>query len=153
MLFNSCFLLRRNTKSTDESYNKVTNTTDSNVTVSTNKRKNMQQFIYRKDSAGADYTIQFWPKGVFNFSPGTGFTGEFDSILMKGKQKQLIETTGTLNSGEFETGKSAIGLHQKRQLNSGKKMVDEMGKYDFKLVAIILIVLGLAFLGFKRWQR
>jgi hypothetical protein len=152
LLLTGCALLKRNTKTTDETYNKAENVTDLKTTVTTDKQRNIQQLIYRKDSADASYTIQFWPKGVLDFSPGAGFRGEFDSILMKGKQKQLAETSGILSAGEAESRKSAAVLHQKSQLKSGKKKVEEVEKNDVKLFIIILIVLVSVFFVSKWWN-
>ncbi|SDZ80976.1 hypothetical protein [Pedobacter hartonius] len=151
LVMSSCSLFKRNTKSTDESFNARNSIKDSNTTTSFSRKNEGKQILFRRDSSDANYKIHFWPKGTFRFSPDGVFSGEFDSILMEGKQNQLIHSAGVLNSRELEHGKSSEIFHQKDQMEAGGKKVMKTKIPDLKVSAILFcLVIVSIYLGF-RW--
>lgn len=143
LLFCSCTLLKRTSKTTDESFNKLQTRSDFEAVTIINRLKSDQHLVLRRDSLEATYKLHLWPKGTINFAPGGGFTGEFDSILMVGKQNQQVSSAKLLNTNALETTKSNVNSRQEERLDSGKKEVQKVKLPDVKVIVVFIVVVGL----------
>lgn len=66
--------------------------------------KDSTGFTFYTDSAQHDYTIQFWPKGRFTFTAENGFSGEADSILIKGSSREQVGYSRMVRLQEKDQG-------------------------------------------------
>jgi hypothetical protein len=139
-----CSLLKRTSKTSDESYNSIDTQTDNHQTSSNLRQKSGQEFVFQQDTTNEHYTIRLWPKGTFNFSPDGRFSGELDSIVMNGKQNKVSSSTRILNSSEKEKVQTSTRNRQSGEIKSGTKTVEKVALPDTKLILIIFCIIGLA---------
>ena len=151
LLFGNCSLMKKTSKITDESYLKMSNERDRETVISGNAAKNKQQLIYTKDSSGADYKIQFWPRGKLDLSLAGQISGEFDSITINGKYQQTKSGLHSLNSKEVESNRITDKDRQIQRHDIGNNKVQKIATPDGKLICILVItVLVMGYLLIKR---
>jgi hypothetical protein len=148
----SCTLLKRNSKTTDQSFLDSSEDRYASASLERSKESSGQQIVSIRDSIGTDYTIHFWPKGKMDFTAEGGFAGEFDSIRMTGRQKKLTNRKDISHSNTSESSKVVLDEHQKQTLKSGRERVTKLKIPDFKLILIIMVVLIAVALLVKRWK-
>lgn len=136
----SCSLLKRNNKTTDDTFAHLREDTDASALRQTSKRTTGEQTITIKDSTGTDYTIRFWPKGKVYLLEGGELAGEFDSIRMTGRQNKLVKTTDQSRSKTVESTNGKTEFHQKQNLKSGRTSATKLEVPDVKVILIIVIL-------------
>lgn len=152
IIISGCGVFKRNTKTTAERFNSATSQTKMQTTAEITRVKAGQQLIFKRDSIGADYTMRLWPKGNLSFSPGGGFTGQFDSILLVGKQKQQRVTAQSVSTHEQENDKISTTLTQESKKESGEKNRAKTSTPDIKWIGGILVLIVIVFFMLKkRW--
>jgi len=151
----ACALLKRTSKTTEEDFSKGKKLTDLQASSIVDYHKSGQQLLLRRDAKGTDYSIRLWPRGKLNVAPTGAVTGEFDSVMVVGKQRQLSSTSKSTNTNEASTAKSEQRLRQKEQRSSGKKRVEKQKSPQIILIVILsaLVVLLIFLLIRKVFSR
>lgn len=144
ILLSACSLLKKSTKTSNESIDALKTERLSSVTNKQTSLSNGEQLSYRRDSAGADYRIYFWPKGRLNMGLGAGFSGEFDSVLFIGKQYQVSNATESSTLQEEKNNESARMDQQETDAQKLKKEEEKKSSYDPKMIALGIVLLLLA---------
>ncbi|CAM4425653.1 hypothetical protein SAMN06265348_12140 [Pedobacter westerhofensis] len=139
-----CAVLKKTGKKSEESYSNINTLTDHQQSYSAMKQKAGNELVYKRDSAEGNYTVRLWPKGTFNFSPDGGFSGELDSIVMKGKQNKVTSATTLSNTSELEKDQMAARNQQTKKIRSGNKKEEKVAVPDGKLILILVGIAGLA---------
>jgi len=138
-LCTACTLFKRSSKTTDQSFNNSSNKIDLYASSATDKKTDSRQYTFHNDSVSADYTMRLWPRGTASFSPTGGFSGQFDSIQVVGRQRKLQSSAKLRVNVEELKQKATIDLQQKEQIKSRNKRV-EKAKSPQKLLVIFLVV-------------
>lgn len=99
-----CGLFSNTRASKEKAYLRQANKTDLEILEQKNLIKDSTGFIFYADSARHDYTIQFWPKGRFTFTAENGFSGEADSILIKGSSREQVGYSRMVRLQEKDQG-------------------------------------------------
>ena len=141
LLFTACTLFKRSSKISDQSFNNSSKNIDLHASSATDKKTSSRQYTFHNDSVSADYTIRLWPRGTANFSPTGGFSGQFDSIQVVGRQQMLQSSAKLQVDVEEMKQKAAIDLGQKEQIKSGSKHIEKV-KSPQKFSIISLVVLA-----------
>jgi hypothetical protein len=142
--------MKKTTKTTNQSLDELKSESLTTVNSKRTSLSNGQRLSYRTDSAGADYHIYFWPKGMLNLGLAGGFTGEFDSILFVGKQHQLSTISESASQQEEKNDVSERREQQKIAAQMEKKDQQIERIYDPKLIVLAIIFLCIViFLGKK----
>jgi hypothetical protein len=140
MLLSSCSILKKNSKTTDESLIRISNDTESQTAAFKSKQISQQQINYQRDSSGGDYTIRFWPKGKVDYSPGGMISAEYDSILMKGNQHQLTSAISLLGINAMDSSKFTNNTRHKNRRTLAKKKVEKVSIPDIRLILLVTFV-------------
>jgi len=151
IVVSACGLLKRTSKTTEEDFSKVEKLTDLQASTILDYHKSGQQLLLRRDTTETNYSIRFWPRGILHVAPTGAVTGEFDSVMVVGKQRQLSSTSKSTNTNEASTAKSEQRLRQKEQRSSGKKRVEKQKSPQIILIVILsALVVLLIFLWIRK---
>lgn len=119
----------------------------------TNTKSNAQKLLLSTDSSQYDYAIQLWPRGNISIIPGKEIKGEFDSLVIKGKQQQAVKLSEMLNVEQEQDSNIITGLLDSKRISLDQKQVEKKSSYQLKWVLlgfglIIFIVLLLVWKKF-----
>jgi len=142
----SCTLLKRNSKTTDEDFTSSSDITELSSSAESSKRSSGQHMVSTQDSTGAAYSILFWPRGKIDFSTAGGFSGEFDSIQLKGRQRRLTKKYDITSIRVEEAARSKVDFKQKQKLEKGSKHVSRLEIPDAKVVLVFMILCMVLFI-------
>lgn len=152
----SCSLFQRTTKNQTESIQKASSSLAMSTAVNTNTAKHTEQLQMQKDTVLSGYAIRFWPKGNLTFWPSGGFSGEFDSIQLKGKLKMSSNSSSLISTDEQKNEIKRKNLHADQNKNISTSDVTKTSSIDIKFIFFTVFVLlaGLFFwlrkMNFKR---
>ncbi len=93
-------------------------------------------FRFYRDSNGYEQEAQIWPKGEFRYSPGIGFLGEADKLVLKEK--------GRSSSSGVELAKTHVSKEEKAMVKEPKRV--------WISVLTGLVGIYLLFKFYKLWQ-
>ncbi len=93
---------------------------------------------FYKDTGNVSYAIRIWPKGTFSFSPGNGFSGEADQVMIEGNS-----TGSSVLAGSTITKQQNKGILKTTLSQSEKQVADEKEKLKESLPSWKLVVAGL----------
>jgi hypothetical protein len=150
LISTSCSLFQRTTKNSSESSQKNSSSLRMNTAAETNMVKHIEQLQTQKDTVLADYSIRFWPKGELTFLPSGGFSGEFDSVQLKGKLKMLSNSSASVRTDEQKNEIKHENLQADQNENFSKKAVLKTNSIDMKMLFFIAFVL---LAGLYFWLR
>lgn len=122
VLMTNCNLFKNTATDLQKSHALSTSVTQFKSTEQKDYLSTSGSVSFHQDSSDNGYSIQIWPRGMFTYSPGKGFSGEADKVLVTGKAKSGSVSTGSSNSLQIDRGKI------QRSLN-----VNEMSVSDQKL--------------------
>ncbi|SEA51790.1 hypothetical protein [Pedobacter hartonius] len=101
---------------------------------------------FYQDTGSRNYAIQIWPKGNFTFSPGAGFSGEAEKILVEGNIKKATLAAGMYNIEQQDKGKAESRVSEKK-----KQISDEHLKSKRSLPSWKWMLTGVAMLAVLCW--
>ena len=151
VFFASCSVL----KNTDSSYRKSDQESSYQINKSLlekrdwlNKRSGITLYT---DSSNQDYTIQLWPKGRFSYSAETGFAGEADKIMIRGKSKKGSSSSKMVRTEESDQGKTEIQTNLKEGASSSQKDKLKKSSVSWKVVlAFTVLILIAAWAAYRK---
>lgn len=154
MLLLSCGLFKQKTETTNEERQLKNSQLMMEVKSELNTKNSKQHFLFSTDSAQQDYTIQLWPKGTVSVMPGGGIKGEFDSLLIRGKQQQVAKLSEMLNTLEEHKGNTVTGLLDSQRTDFDQKHIEKKSSYNLKWILLsfgVVVFLVLLLLWKKYW--
>ena len=113
------------------------------------------QLSVYKDSSNLQYSIQIWPRGTVSFSPETGFAGEAEKILIKGKAA-VGKVASSLNTVEqHHQSNQQVVLRQKAKdvLHQMSKVVKSSPAWKWQLAGLIVLAFASWFVYRKLSKR
>lgn len=156
LISTSCSLFQHTTKKQREKLYKASSSLAVNTTAKTNTVKHTEQLKTQKDTALADYYMRFWPKGNLTFLPSGGFSGEFDSIQLKGKLQVMRNSTASVLTNEQKNEIKHKKLQADQDEHFSSNDISKTSAMDLKLLIFVAFILlaGLFFwlrkMNFKR---
>lgn len=147
LISTSCSLFQHTTKNQSESSQKASSSLEMSTAVKTNTAKHTEQVQTQKDTVLAGYAIRFWPKGNLTFWPSGGFSGEFDSIQLKGKVKMLRNSSASVSTNELKNEIKRENLRANQNKNFSTRDVTKTSSTDIKLIffTVFMLLAGLYF--------
>lgn len=145
-------LFKQKTETTNEEHRLKDSQLMIKVKRELNIKNSKQHLLFSTDSAQQDYMIQLWPKGTVSIMPGGGIKGEFDSLLIRGKQQQVAKLSEMLNTLEEHKGNMVTGLLDSKRTNFEQKHIEKKSSYNLKWILLsfgLVVFLVLLFL----WQK
>lgn len=139
LLCSGCALLQRTTKNSEETKLQLNaNSHVKTLTDSASSRDSVHLTLSRNAEFG-QYSVRLWPKGKISYSPGLGFTGDFDSLQVTGAyQKKSAEANKTqLKRADKTHLEKAETQHQTLKKSDNNVSVRKVT--DWKLIFAILI--------------
>lgn len=103
-----CSLFKNISTTTDKSHQVYAAGTNVKVTEDKDLKIQSNNLILFKDSGNAHFTIQIWPKGLFTYSAGKGFSGAADRM-------QIVET---ISGGSTYAGRSQVQQEDKGKVGT-----------------------------------
>lgn len=148
----SCALFKQKTETMKEQHQQKASEFMMGIKKETSTKNKKQEFLFSKDSSQNDYAIQLWPKGTINILPGGEITGQFDSVLISGKQQKIVKLSKMLNSLDEDTGKITMGFLNKKTTAIDQMNTEKKTSYNAKWILFGgVLVIFIAFLFFWRY--
>lgn len=147
----SCGVFNRSAKTTSKSFDK--SSAEQTLQLNSGKRSNLDAYQLRlhNDSSETAYRIQFWPKGMINFTADGGFAGSFDSVLVTGNQRRQGKSTLMSRTHLQEEQSASAHLEDKMQQNSGIKKEEKVSTPDWNMIAgFLIIIISVIFMVVKK---
>lgn len=150
-VISSCSLFKASKKTTSKTHQTTNDLTKFDGTIQTNTITKSTQISYKKDSARMGYTIQFWPKGKLEFSLTNGFSGDFDSVVLKGNLMEIGRSAQVMASTGQQKSTVKAAIIDSQQSVSDRAKTIKQSSFQWKVVlAAVLIVIFLLFYWFRR---
>lgn len=137
----SCSLFQRTTKKQSEKLYKSSSNLVMNSKAKTNTVKHTEQLHTQKDTVINDYYVRFWPKGNLTFLPSGGFSGEFDSVQLKGKLQVMSNSSALMLKDEEKNEIKHKKLQANQNENFSSKDVAKTSSMDVKLLIFVAFLL------------
>jgi len=139
-----CGLVKRNKEKNIEKQ-KVTFEGNVKQSLGVENSKVMQSFLLEKDAAEAEFMVEIWPRGPFNYSPYKGFEGTAQKIIWFGK---AAEASSALLHQQVEQEQKAtaqidMGLKTQQQYDQRQMSTEVTKSAGWKWI-LAGIVIGLA---------
>ena len=148
----SCSLLKQHSKTTEQTFTNSTEETVAGSVLESTRKNAGEQIVYSQDSTDTDYAIHFWPKGKVDFSAEGGFAGEFDSIMITGRQKKMLKAKDVNRLNTVESDKIDTRFHTKENVKAGKKTVTRLKVPDARVILLVLILVTAIIVIWKFWK-
>jgi len=156
-VFQSCGFLQNITKRKTKDVAKERTNTAVTQIGSLSAVKTSEGFIFRRDSADKVYTIQFWPKGIFNFSAEKGFVGEAEKVVVNAYIMEGAEVKERKHLKDSVSGNWNNSFDQSREKQSIQKNSIIEKSVSWKLVlariALLIVAGGSGYFYFRRNLR
>lgn len=145
---NGCGLLQKTTKTTSQSSESANSLSTLKTAAETSSTASAKLLKFKKDSVNADYSIQFWPKGALVFLPEGGFSGNFDSVKVRGNLRKISRSASSSDhkktqNGTFHTDLEALHQSAAQTKQEEKKTFPSWIFIVLGFIAILITVIKL----------
>lgn len=152
--FYGCSLLKNKSKTTFKNQQRLKEKMELITQEQKNWLKDSGSFSFYKDSANRNYAVQLWPKGVFTYSPEKGFSGEADSVLIKGNSQGILSGVQSTNVHEQDIGKLEASLSRKNKLLTDQESKTTETTLSWKwLLAMVVFIILLSAAGYGTYKK
>lgn len=107
------------------------------------------------DSLGHHYDAQIFPKGIFHYSPSEGFTGEANSIVVKGMIRQASVMSDSLTTSSNLNRQHTLALKERdeRKTSLADQVKEVKRPATTRLLWLLLLVFGVVGGGVVWWRK
>lgn len=144
-----CGLFKNKVTTTDKSTESVTAKTQMKLIQNLETKKEDQSLLFSYRSADLDYVVQLWPNGVFTYSAENGFSGEADSLQIRGHLKTGQTDANQINIIEESTTQLQKELNEVVKKISTQKHQKETKSVAWYWVMASVVLVGIGFLWYK----
>lgn len=147
----SCNLFRHTKTVTDKMHSSQLDNTSFDFLEEKDWLSQSGNYAFDVHTNAADYRIQFWPKGMFTYSPETGFKGEADSVVLIGSAagNKIAISSSVLAEQDKGKLKTAYVHQEKSMVDLAEKQKSTSPSWKIILPVCCLVLLVLAYCIFK----